>query len=104
MASKPYWQQFNPGIDSKHFVTWLEEKASFRPVWKSVSRYARPDSQETFDEGNKKNSSNLESHKNQTRIKQAYKEHLESLQNIESKYYKCRGSNVGRMESRLGNC
>ncbi|MEE2923413.1 MAG: lytic murein transglycosylase [bacterium] len=104
MASKPYWQQFNPGIDSKHFVTWLEEKASFRPVWKSVSRYARPDSQETFDKGNKKNSSNLESHKNQTRIKQAYKEHLESLQNIESKYYINAEVLVAlaAMESRLG--
>ena len=104
MSSKPYWKSFSEGSNPNHFLTWLTEKIPFKPIWKSVSRYARPDSQQTFDKGNKKNTSNLESTTNQKRIKQAYKKYSDSLQNIESKYFINAEILVvlAAMESRLG--
>ena len=86
MSSKPYWQKFNGESNENHFVAWLMEKTPFKPIRKSVSRYARPDSQKTFDKGNKKNTSNLESNRNQTKIKRAFKKYSHPLQEIESKY------------------
>jgi len=104
MKSRPHWQKFSEETSDTRFITWLAEKASFKPVWKSVSRYARPDSQQTFDKGNKKNSSNLELPKNQIRIKKAFKANSDSLKAIESKYHVNAEILVvlAAMESRLG--
>ena len=104
MKSSPQWEKFSHYCSYDQFIIWLSEKESFKPVWKSVSRYARPDSQQTFDKGNKKNSSNLELPRNQIRITKAYKANLRSLKEIELKYHVNAEILVvlAAMESRLG--
>lgn len=105
MLAKPQWNTLTDHCSASHFITWLREKGSIKPVWKAVSRYARPDSQQTFDSSNRKNSKNLELASNQQKILSAFNKYSNSLADIEHKYSV--NSEVllvlAAMESRLGD-